>query len=131
MRQIFLDTETTGLSPENGDRIVEVGCVELLNRKLTGKNLHFYLNPERDGHEAALKVHGISNEFLKDKRKFGEIADELLEFLQGAVGLVSKAPCQVPPELSKPKRSHRASKELRLPGNISLAIAKVSATLLT
>jgi DNA polymerase-3 subunit epsilon len=95
MRQIFLDTETTGLSPENGDRIVEIGCVELLNRKLTGKNLHFYLNPERDSHEDALKVHGISNEFLKDKPKFGEIADELLEYLQGADLLIHNAPFDV------------------------------------
>ena len=95
MRQIFLDTETTGLSPENGDRIVEIGCVELLNRKLTGKNLHFYLNPERDSHEDALKVHGISNEFLKDKPKFGEIAGELLEYLQGADVLIHNAPFDV------------------------------------
>jgi DNA polymerase-3 subunit epsilon len=95
MRQIFLDTETTGLSPENGDRIVEIGCVELLNRKLTGNNLHFYLNPERDSHEDALKVHGISNEFLKDKPKFGEIADELLEYLQGADVLIHNAPFDV------------------------------------
>jgi len=95
MRQIFLDTETTGLSPENGDRIVEIGCVELLNRKLTGNNLHFYLNPERDSHEDALKVHGISNEFLKDKPKFGEIADELLEYLQGADLLIHNAPFDV------------------------------------
>ena len=95
MRQIFLDTETTGLSPENGDRIVEIGCVELLNRKLTGKNLHFYLNPERDSHEDALKVHGISNDFLKDKPKFGEIADELLEYLQGADVLIHNAPFDV------------------------------------
>ena len=95
MRQIFLDTETTGLSPENGDRIVEIGCVELFNRKLTGKNLHFYLNPERDSHEDALKVHGISNEFLKDKPKFGEIADELLEYLQGADVLIHNAPFDV------------------------------------
>ena len=95
MRQIFLDTETTGLSPENGDRIVEIGCVELLNRKLTGNNLHFYLNPERDSHEDALKVHGISNEFLKDKPKFGEIADELLEYLQGANVLIHNAPFDV------------------------------------
>jgi len=95
MRQIFLDTETTGLSPENGDRIVEIGCVELLNRKLTGKNLHFYLNPERDSHEDALKVHGISNEFLKDKPKFGEIADELLAYLQGADVLIHNAPFDV------------------------------------
>ena len=95
MRQIFLDTETTGLSPENGDRIVEIGCVELVNRKLTGKNLHFYLNPERDSHEDALKVHGISNEFLKDKPKFGEISDELLEYLQGADVLIHNAPFDV------------------------------------
>ena len=95
MRQIFLDTETTGLSPENGDRIVEIGCVELLNRKLTGNNLHFYLNPERDSHEDALKVHGISNEFLKDKPKFEEIADELLEYLQGADVLIHNAPFDV------------------------------------
>ena len=95
MRQIFLDTETTGLSPENGDRIIEIGCVELLNRKLTGNNLHFYLNPERDSHEDALKVHGISNEFLKDKPKFGEIADELLEYLQGADVLIHNAPFDV------------------------------------
>ena len=95
MRQIFLDTETTGLSPENGDRIVEIGCVELLNRKLTGNNLHFYLNPERDSHEDALKVHGISNEFLKDKPKFGEIAEELLDYLQGADLLIHNAPFDV------------------------------------
>jgi len=95
MRQIFLDTETTGLSPENGDRIVEIGCVELLNRKLTGNNLHFYINPERDSHEDALKVHGISNEFLKDKPKFGDIADQLLEYLQGADVLIHNAPFDV------------------------------------
>ena len=95
MRQIFLDTETTGLSPENGDRIVEIGCVELVNRKLTGNNLHFYLNPERDSHEDALKVHGISNEFLKDKPKFGAIAGELLEYLQGADVLIHNAPFDV------------------------------------
>ena len=64
MRQIFLDTETTGLSAANGDRVIEIGCVELINRKLTGKHWHHYLNPERDSHEDALKVHGISNESL-------------------------------------------------------------------
>jgi len=95
MRQIFLDTETTGLSPENGDRIVEIGCVELLNRKLTGYNLHFYLNPERDSHEDALKVHGISNEFLKDKPKFGDIAEQLLGYLQDAEVLIHNAPFDV------------------------------------
>ena len=86
MRQIVLDTETTGLSAENGDRIIEIGCVELLGRKLTGNNKHFYLNPERDSHEDALKVHGISNEFLRDKPKFAVIAEELLAYLEQRFG---------------------------------------------
>jgi DNA polymerase-3 subunit epsilon len=91
MRQIILDTETTGLSAENGDRIIEIGCVELLNRKLSGDNKHFYLNPERDSHEDALKVHGISNEFLRDKPKFAQIADELLDYLSGAEIIIHNA----------------------------------------
>lgn len=95
MRQIVLDTETTGLSAENGDRIIEIGCVELLGRKLTGNNKHFYLNPERDSHEDALKVHGISNEFLRDKPKFSAIADELLAYLQGAEVIIHNAPFDI------------------------------------
>lgn len=95
MRQIVLDTETTGLSAENGDRIIEIGCVELLHRKLTGNNLHFYVNPERDSHEDALKVHGISNEFLRDKPKFGQIADELLDYLAGAELIIHNAPFDI------------------------------------
>ncbi len=95
MRQIVLDTETTGLSAENGDRIIEIGCVELLARKLTGNNKHFYLNPERDSHEDALKVHGISNDFLKDKPKFAVIADELLAYLLGAEVIIHNAPFDV------------------------------------
>ncbi|MDP3605538.1 MAG: DNA polymerase III subunit epsilon [Polaromonas sp.] len=95
MRQIVLDTETTGLSAENGDRIIEIGCVELLGRKLTGNNKHFYLNPERDSHEDALKVHGISNEFLRDKPKFAVIADELLAYLQGAEVIIHNAPFDI------------------------------------
>ena len=95
MRQIVLDTETTGLSAEGGDRIIEIGCVELLNRKLSGNNLHFYLNPERDSHEEALKVHGISNEFLRDKPKFASIADQLLAYLQGAELIIHNAPFDV------------------------------------
>ena len=91
MRQIVLDTETTGLSAENGDRIIELGCVELLNRKLTGNNLHFYFNPGRDSHEDALRVHGISNEFLQDKPKFGELAEEILAYLQGAEIIIHNA----------------------------------------
>jgi len=84
MRQIFLDTETTGLSAEGGDRVIEIGCVELFNRKLTGNNLHFYLNPERDSHEDALKVHGISNEFLRDKPKFAQVAQEVIDYVRDA-----------------------------------------------
>ena len=95
MRQIVLDTETTGLSAENGDRIIEIGCVELLNRKLTGNNLHIYINPERDSHEDALKVHGISNEFLRDKPKFGQIADALLDYLRDAELIIHNAPFDI------------------------------------
>jgi DNA polymerase III subunit epsilon len=91
MRQIVLDTETTGLSAEGGDRIIEIGCVELVARKLTGNNKHFYLNPERDSHEDALKVHGISNEFLRDKPKFTAVADELVEYLAGAEIIIHNA----------------------------------------
>ena len=90
-RQIVLDTETTGLSAEGGDRIIEIGCVELLARKLSGNNKHFYLNPGRDSHEDALKVHGISSEFLRDKPKFEAVADELLEYLQDAEIIIHNA----------------------------------------
>ncbi len=91
MRQIFLDTETTGLYPDQGDRIIEIGCVELVNRKLTGNNLHFYLNPGRDSHEEALKVHGITTEFLSDKPQFEVVADELLAYLAGAEIIIHNA----------------------------------------
>lgn len=90
-RQIVLDTETTGLSADNGDRIIEIGCVELVNRRLTGNNLHFYINPERDSHEDALKVHGISNEFLRDKPKFAEVADDILRYVDGAELIIHNA----------------------------------------
>ena len=84
MRQIFLDTETTGLYPEQGDRLIEIGCVELVNRKLTGNNKHFYVNPGRDSHEEALRVHGITTEFLSDKPAFEAVADEFLAYVGGA-----------------------------------------------
>ncbi len=90
-RQIVLDTETTGLSAQTGDRIIELGCVELINRKLTGNNLHLYLNPERDSHEDALKVHGISNEFLRDKPKFADCVQDILQYLQGAELIIHNA----------------------------------------
>jgi len=90
-RQIVLDTETTGLSADSGDRIIEIGCVELLNRRLTGNNLHFYLNPERDSHEDALRVHGLTTEFLSDKPKFAEVAEEILTYLDGAEIIIHNA----------------------------------------
>jgi len=91
MRQIVLDTETTGLSAEGGDRVIELGCVELVNRKLTGNNLHFYFNPGRDSHEDALKVHGISNEFLRDKPKFAAVVQEILNYVEGAEIIIHNA----------------------------------------
>ena len=91
LRQIILDTETTGLSADSGDRIIEIGCVELVNRKLTGRNCHYYLNPGRDSHQDALKVHGISNEFLRDKPKFDAVAEEFLAFVRGAEIIIHNA----------------------------------------
>ncbi len=84
MRQIFLDTETTGLSAADGDRIVEIGCIELDNRRLTGRTLHHYVNPQRSSHPDAVRVHGITDEFLADKPPFAAIADEFLAFVEGA-----------------------------------------------
>ena len=84
MREIVFDTETTGLDPYQGDRLVEIGCVELLNGFPTGQNFHRYLNPERDMPEGAFKVHGLSREFLLDKPLFSEVVDEFLEFVADA-----------------------------------------------
>ena len=92
MRQIFLDTETTGLYPDQGDRVIEIGCVELFNRKLTGNTLHLYLNPDRDSHEEALRIHGITTEFLKDKPRFAAVADEFLDFVSDAELIIHNAP---------------------------------------
>ncbi|MBW8757637.1 MAG: DNA polymerase III subunit epsilon [Burkholderiales bacterium] len=91
MRQIFLDTETTGLSPENGDRVIEVGCIEMDNRRLTGRHLHFYLNPERRNSEDAVKVHGLTDEFLADKPLFAHVVEEMLEFVSGAEIIIHNA----------------------------------------
>ncbi len=91
MRQIFLDTETTGLSPEAGDRVIEIGCVEMVNRRLTDNNLHFYLNPQRSSHEDALRVHGLTDEFLADKPLFAQVVDDLLQYLQGAEIIIHNA----------------------------------------
>lgn len=88
MRQIILDTETTGLSAQEGDRIIEIGCVELVNRKLTGRHFHVYINPQRASHPDALKIHGLSEAFLKDKPLFSEIADSLQAYLEQADELI-------------------------------------------
>lgn len=95
MRQIILDTETTGLSPRNGNRILEIGCVEVLNRQLSGKNLHFYINPERDSEEGALAVHGLTTEFPADKPTFKQIAAEFLDYVRGAQIIIHNAPFDV------------------------------------
>lgn len=91
-RQIVLDTETTGLNPRQGNRIIEIGCVELVNRKLTGNNFHRYINPERDSEEGALAVHGLTTEFLSDKPTFSEIVEEFLEYVRGAELIIHNAP---------------------------------------
>jgi DNA polymerase-3 subunit epsilon len=95
MRQIFFDTETTGLDADKGDRIIEVGCVEMVDRQLTGNNLHLYINPERASHEDALRVHGLTEAFLSDKPKFAEVVDQLLDFLAGAELVIHNAPFDI------------------------------------
>jgi DNA polymerase III subunit epsilon len=95
MRQIMLDTETTGLDPRQGHRIIEVACLEMVNRRLTGRHLHKYINPERDIDEGAARVHGITLDFLADKPKFADIADELLEFVNGAELVIHNAPFDI------------------------------------
>lgn len=94
-RLIVLDTETTGLSAEGGDRVIELGCVELVNRKLTGNNLHLYFNPGRDSHPDALRVHGLTSAFLSDKPKFAEKSQEILAYLQGAQLVIHNAPFDI------------------------------------
>jgi DNA polymerase-3 subunit epsilon len=91
MRQIILDTETTGLNPKNGDRIVEIGCIELLNRRLTGNSLHFYINPERDIPEEAARIHGLRAEFLSDKPLFKDLAEEIIRFTKDAEVIIHNA----------------------------------------
>jgi len=91
MRRIVLDTETTGLNARLGDRIIELGCVEIAGRRLTGNHFHRYVNPERESEEGALKVHGITGEFLQDKPKFREIAAEFLEYVNGAELIIHNA----------------------------------------
>ena len=95
MRQVVLDTETTGLETSQGHRIIEIGCVELVGRKLTGRHFHQYINPDREIDAGALEVHGISNEFLADKPRFHQIAAEFFEFIQGAELIIHNAPFDI------------------------------------
>ena len=92
MRQIILDTETTGLEPSDGHRVIEIGCVELIDRRLSGNHFQQYINPEREIEDGALEVHGISREFLRDKPLFAEVAEDLLEFIEGAELIIHNAP---------------------------------------
>ncbi|WJG07857.1 DNA polymerase III subunit epsilon [Aliiglaciecola sp. LCG003] len=95
MRQIVLDTETTGIDPRQGHRIIEIGCVELINRKLTGNHFHVYINPNREVEQEAIQVHGITNEFLADKPKFHEIYDGFVDFIKGAQLVIHNAPFDI------------------------------------
>ena len=92
MRQIILDTETTGFDPKQGDRLVEIGCVEMIDRKITGKTYHQYVNPQRDVPEDAIAIHGITNEFLEDKPIFSQVADDFFNFVKGAELIIHNAP---------------------------------------
>ncbi|GGF80780.1 DNA polymerase III subunit epsilon [Alteromonas lipolytica] len=95
MRQIVLDTETTGIDPKEGHRIIEIGCVEVINRRLTGNHFHVYINPKREIEQEAIEVHGITNEFLADKPVFADVADEFIEFIRGGQLVIHNAPFDV------------------------------------
>jgi DNA polymerase-3 subunit epsilon len=94
-RQVVLDTETTGLNPQEGHRIIEIGCVELINRRLTGKRFHVYINPDRLCDDGAIEVHGITNEFLKDKPRFKDIFKDFIAFIRGAELIIHNAPFDI------------------------------------
>ena len=92
MRQVVLDTETTGLDPSQGHRVIEIGCVEIDNRKLTGRHYHCYLNPGREIDAAAIEVHGLTSQFLRDKPRFHQIEEEFLAFIDGSELVIHNAP---------------------------------------
>jgi DNA polymerase-3 subunit epsilon len=109
MRQVFFDTETTGLSAESGDRIIEIGCVEMVGRRLSGDNRHYYLNPQRASHPDALRVHGLTEDFLADKPLFADIAGELIDYLAGAEVVIHNAAFDVAFMDEELKRCGRAA----------------------
>ncbi len=95
MRQIVLDTETTGLEHTQGHRLIEIGCVELVNRRLTGRHYHQYINPQREIDAGAMEVHGITNEFVADKPTFDLVVEEFIEFVSGAELIIHNAPFDI------------------------------------
>lgn len=114
MRQIVLDTETTGLDPAQGHKVIEIGCVELVNRKLTGNHFHVYINPLREIEAAALEVHGITNTFLADKPLFADVAESFIEFASGAELVIHNAPFDIGflnHELAAMKKGYKAMAE--------------------
>ncbi|MFZ2288510.1 MAG: DNA polymerase III subunit epsilon [Halopseudomonas yangmingensis] len=109
MREVVLDTETTGIDPREGHRIIEIGCVELLDRRLTGRHYHVYINPEREVEEGAIAVHGITNEFLVDKPRFADVVDDFMAFIRGARLVIHNAAFDVgfiDSELDRLKGNH-------------------------
>ena len=114
-RQVVLDTETTGLDPGQGHRVIEIGCIELRNRRLTERQFHVYLRPERAIDEGAIRVHGLTNEFLADQPRFAEIAEQFLEFVRGAELIIHNAPFDLGflnRELQRCGRGHSALEQL-------------------
>lgn len=124
MRIVVLDTETTGLSPESGDRIVEIGCVEMVNRRLTGREWHVYVNPDRRSDEGARAVHGIEDDFLATQKRFHEVCDELIAFVTGAEVVIHNADFDVgflDAELRRAERPPFASHVHRVTDSLGLA----------
>lgn len=124
MRQIVLDTETTGLEPAEGHRIIEIGCVEMINRRLTGNNFHQYLQPDREIDAGAIEVHGITNEFLADKPRFADIVEDLLDYIRGAELVIHNAPFDVGflnHELRRCELSHQVGELCRVLDTLTLA----------
>jgi DNA polymerase III subunit epsilon len=95
LRQVVLDTETTGLDPVLGHRVIEIACVEVVNRRVTDRNFHLYLNPDRDSDPGALQVHGLTTDFLRDKPRFREVVDDFLEFVSGSELIIHNAPFDI------------------------------------
>ncbi|MBQ0834476.1 DNA polymerase III subunit epsilon [Marinobacter sp.] len=127
MRQIVLDTETTGIDPAEGHRIIEIGCVEMVERQLTGRNYHVYINPEREVEAEAITIHGITNEFLVDKPKFAAVADEFFEFIKGAELVIHNAAFDIgfmDTEFARVKPVRKTADHCAVVDSLALARAK-------